>query len=252
MLLIVAALAEELETALNLCPVKRKVRRGGVPVWLGERAGETIGLLKLGIGPVRSADTLERALAVLPATQILLIGYGGALDPTLKYGELVVVERAHLPSDESWGSALEALELGSSWPLADAEELTAIARAAGLPACCGMALTVPCIIGAPAHKSILFRKFQTAIVDMETAALARIAAGAGVAMSCARAVSDEAQDDYLAPFSYAPGAGSVQRTAKALSSGHWMRRLGCWRERSRAARQNLGKFLACYLDRKIR
>ena len=39
---------------------------------------------------------------------------------------------------------------------------------------------------------------------METAALAQVAAARDIPMDCVRAVSDEAGDDFLAPFSYDP------------------------------------------------
>jgi adenosylhomocysteine nucleosidase len=250
MLLIATAMAEELETVLNLCSRKEKIRRAGVPVWIGTCAGKTLQLLKLGVGPKQAAARLEEALAVLEATRILVVGYAGALDPGLKQGELVVIDKAHLFAEESWGGPLEALELGRPWPLSDVEEMLAIARAAELPAHRGAVITSPCIMGAPEHKRVLFRKFGSPIVDMETAALARVAAQASLPLGCVRAVSDEAEDDYLAALSYDPGTGALQRAAKAAASGGWLRRYGQWRERSQAARRNLSLFLTHYLDRK--
>lgn len=251
MLLIAAALAEELETALNLCGGRHRIRCAGVSLWTGTRAGETIHLLKTGTGPVRSAEALQRALDALDVTRVLAVGYGGALDPALKYGDLVVVDRAHSVSAESWGSPLEKIRLGASWTLADAEGLTEKALAAGLPARCGSALTVPSILGDPMHKEFMFRRFQTAVVDMETAAVAGVAAASGVPLSCVRAITDEANDDFLAPFSYQPGAGLVRRAARTMAAGNWIRRYGEWRERSLAARKNLQKFLQSFPDFKI-
>jgi nucleoside phosphorylase len=248
MLLIAAALAEELETALNLCSRRSKIRCAGVPVWLGTRAAETLHFVKLGAGPAQSAARLERVLTGLKATGILVIGYAGALDPALKQGELVVVDRADQLSEEFWGAPLEEIGLAGGWILSRADELCDLARGAGLPVHRGPALTSPCMMGAPAHKQVLFKKFRASIVDMETAALARVAARAEVPLSCVRAISDEACDDFLAELSYNPGAGNLQRAAKALAAGGRMRRYSQWRERSKSARQNLSKFLACYLD----
>lgn len=249
MLLIATALAEELETALNLCSVRTKIRCAGVPVWKGLRAGKTLHFLKLGAGPVRSALVLERALGGLDATQILIAGYAGALDPELKLGELVIVDRADLLSTESGGAPLSEISLGGSWPLAAAEELCSLAQAAGLAVRRGAALTSTCIIGAPEHKRVLFQRFHAAVVDMETAALARVASALAIPISCVRAVSDEADDDLLAFLSYDPGAGSFQRAARTLAAGGWLRRYSHWRRCSMAARQSLSRFLTLYLNR---
>jgi nucleoside phosphorylase len=249
MLLIAAAMAEELETVLALCHRREKIRRAGVPVWVGTYGDRTLHFLKLGVGPRQSAFRLGEALAVLETHRILVVGYGGALDPGLKQGELVFVDHAHLFSDESWGGPLEALELGNPWPLTGAEEMLAIARAADLPARRGAVITSKCVMGDPEHKRVLFRKFACPIVDMETAALARVAAEASRPLGCVRAVSDEAGDDFLAALSYDPDSGPMQRAAKAAASGGWVRRYSQWRERSRAARRNLSLFLTHYLDR---
>jgi nucleoside phosphorylase len=248
MLLIAAALAEELETGLNLCSSRGKIRCAGGPVWLGIRGAETLHFVKLGTGPARSAARLRQVLTSLKPSEILVIGYAGALDPALRQGELVVVNRADQLSEESWGAPLEEIGLAESWTLSRADELCDLARRAGLPVHCGPVLTSPCIMGAPTHKRMLFDKFGAAIVDMETAALARFAARADVPLSCVRAISDEALDDFFAEFSYDPGAGNLRRAARVLAAGGLMRRYSQWHERSRSARQNLSKFLACYLD----
>lgn len=248
MLLIAAALAEELETALNLCSRRSKIRCSGVPMWLGTRGNESLHLLKLGTGPVRSAAVLQRVLAELKVTGILVIGYAGALDPALKQGQLVVVDRADPLAQDSWGAPLEEITLGSGRQLAWADELFRMALAAGLPVCRGTALTSPCIMGAPEHKRVLFQRFQAAIVDMETAALAHVAANSAVPLGCVRAISDEAGDTFLASLSYNPRVGAIRRAAKTVADGNLLRRYRQWRERSLAARQALSKFVACYLD----
>jgi adenosylhomocysteine nucleosidase len=250
MLLIATALAEELQTVLNLCSRRRKIRCGRVPVWTGVRAGATVHLLKLGAGPARSAATLERALTGLRATSVLVIGYAGALDPDLKQGELVVVERAHLLAEELQNVSVSEISLASSWQLAGADELFILAHGAGLAVRRGTALTSSSIIGVPEHKRVLFQRFGAAIVDMETAALARVASTLAIPLSCVRAVSDEADDDFLATLAYDPACGSLRRVAKMLAAGGWLRRYSQWRERSLAARQSLSRFLACYLDKR--
>lgn len=249
MLLIATALSEELATVLNLFGSKSKGRIAGVPVWTGTRGGQTFSALKLGAGPLRSAAVLERVLPVLKASSILVTGYAGALDPGLKQGELVIVEHADSLAEESWDAALTDVKLRAGWPLAGVEELFRAARATGLPARRGTVITSPCIIGVPEQKSILFQKFNAAIVDMETAALAQVASSFHTPLGCARAISDEAEDDFLAAFTYDPHAGTMRRAARLIAAGRLLNRYSQWRERSLAARRALARFLSCYLDR---
>jgi adenosylhomocysteine nucleosidase len=248
MLLIVAALAEELATGLNLCGRREKRRPAGIPVWTGIHRGRTLRFVKLGMGPGRSAATLECVLGALETSVILSFGYAGALDPGLKVGELVVGERADLLSQASRDASLDSLGLVGSWPLAAPDELFRLAQASGLPAHRGGVLTSPWVMGAPEHKRILFARFHDRIVDMETAALARVAAAASIPLQCVRAVSDSADDDSLSFLSYDPAAGPFQRAARGIAAGSWLKRYGHWREGSAAARRSLGRFLTCYLD----
>ncbi len=246
MLLIASALREELETALGLCRHRQRIRCEGVSLWTALFGNDTVLLLKAGVGPARSAAALERVLAGFRVTRILAAGYAGALDPHLKQGDLLLGERADLLSDGVRDVPLAEIGLSGSWPLADAAELCSVATAAGLPAACGAVLTSPGVIGAPEHKRILYLKYKSSVVDMETAALARVAAGASIPLSCVRAISDEAEDGFLAPFSYCPGSGKLQRAARVLAAGKWVSRYSQWRERSLAARRNLGAFFASY------
>jgi nucleoside phosphorylase len=248
MLMIAAALAEELDTALNLCSRRKKISGAGVPLWTGTRGENLLHFLKLGVGPARSADALQRALNSLKPTSILVLGYAGALDPALTQGGLVVVEHADLLPEEFWDDPAKEIAPGPGWPLAGSGELCASAQAAGLPVRCGRGLTSSHVVGAPEVKRVLFGKYHAAVVDMETAVLARIAATAAVPLRCVRAVSDEARDDFLAFLSHNPATSPWRRAVQGLAAGSWLRRYSLWRERSEAARRSLRRFMAWYLD----
>ena len=248
MILIVAALAEELATGLNLCTRREKQRRPGLSLWTGEYRGRTAQFLKLGIGPHRAAAELSAALATLKPNAVLNIGYAGALDPALELGDIVIGTRADLLSSESRGAPLDRLGLEGSWPLCAADELLGKALSCGLRARAGIVLTSRWVMGAPEHKRILFDRFGAAVVDMETAALARVAAAASVPLGCARAVSDRAQDDFLAFLSYDPETGAVRRAARGIAAGGWLRRLHEWRAGSAAARRSLSSLLGRVLE----
>jgi nucleoside phosphorylase len=248
-LLIVAALGDELDTALDLCGSLGRLSVPGIRAWRGERSGHRIAFLKAGVGPVRSRNSLERFLARARPRAILALGYGGALREGLRVGDLVAVGRASLLRlDASPGAALEGAALEGTWPLEGGARIHERARLAGLAIELGDSVTSSQIIGTPADKRLLYRRFGASIVDMETGALARAAAEAGVALDCVRAVSDEVEDDFLAPLSYDPAAGPAGRAARLLAAGRWIRRYRDWRSRAERARGALRDFMAWYLD----
>ena len=249
MLLIVAALAEEIKTGLDLCRTRDKVSYGDVRIWSGTYAGSPMAFLKTGVGPSRATKKLNRLLESFRPHRILIIGYAGALAPELKLADLVVLQRAStIGEKEVKRRPLAQLETSSSIELYGSSELLNIAREAGLPAYCGAGLTSPLIIGAPKQKQLLHQKFHALSVDMETAALARIAQAGGIQVGCVRAVSDEADDEFLAPFTYDPDASSVDRAVRVLGAGNWRNRLQAWRDRAKKARGSMSGFLRCCFE----
>ncbi len=199
-------------------------------------------------GPARSGAKLKRLMSDVHPSRILIVGYAGALNPSLKVGDLVVAGRVSLIGEKPRVSTpLENLELSGSWELAEGQEILQLVKTAGAQMIGGDLLTSPYIIGEPRQKESLFRRFNADAIDMETAALARIAVPAGIPVSCVRSISDEAQDEFLAPFSYDPHSGPIGRAAKVVTAGNWIRRCRDWRERAAVARASLRKFLEVYL-----
>jgi adenosylhomocysteine nucleosidase len=246
MLLVAAALEEELMIGMRFCREQKKIPHRNVHLWQARRNDKTISFLKAGVGPRRSAANLEEALKTLEVSHILVIGYAGALDPDLKLGDLVVVEKAMAFSlgkkDPKW----ENVRLDGTFELAHGEALVESAKSLGLSACIGNALTSSYVLGDPAHKSILYDRFHASIVDMETAALARIAASKNVPLSCIRVISDEARDTFLAPFSSVPSNNIAGRAGKLLSKG-MVRTYREWKAHTSVANKSLSLFLSHYL-----
>lgn len=246
MLLIAAALEEELKTGLELCRDIRKVDCKGISLWQAIRGDKSVLFLKTGVGPKRSAKSLAEALEVTQPSHIHVIGYAGALDPGLKLGDLVAVKRALAASLDKDRAQWEYARLGGTFELVDGEALRQSAISAGLDACLGDALTSPHVLGSPAHKQILWEKFHASIADMETAALADVAASKSIPLSCVRAVSDSAQDRFLEPFSYDPSLAIPARAKRLLDTG-MIQTYREWKYNSSVARERLSRFLAHYL-----
>jgi adenosylhomocysteine nucleosidase len=250
MLLVTGALSEELNVATALCKRPARVDCAGVRLLRAVAASGTVCLLKTGVGPERAASRLELVLAQLQPEEILTVGYAGALDPGLRIGDLIIAQRASLLGTPDNGMrTLDELVLSGSWSLSPVARLEAAAAQAGLTPRSGAILTSRHIIGDPAQKQLLYRKFGATVVDMETGALARTAAARGVPYGCVRAISDEAADEFLAPVSYDPSSGPLSRVVKAALAGNWLRGYRQWRERAEAARNTLRMFLEHYLRR---
>ena len=247
MLLIVAALEEELEAGLTLCRDRKRIRGRSVNLWQAERGGKTIYFLKAGVGPRRSAASLDYALTVVKPRQILAIGYAGALDSSLKLGSLVAVRRALALSLDRDRPGWENARLDEAYELADCEAFARTAKSAGLNACTGDVLTSFYVLGEPAHKRLLYEKFRASVVDMETAALARVALARSVTFGCVRAVSDEVEDTFLAPFSHGP-ATKVPDRVKMILGTELIRSFREWRSHAAAAKESLRGFLSHYVD----
>jgi nucleoside phosphorylase len=179
-------------------------------------------------------------------SHILLIGYAGALDPHLKPGDLVAVTRASAFSFSRDSPAWENVQLSETFELTQGETLVQLAQSLGLRAYTGSALTSSYVLGDPVHKKLLFEKFRASIVDMETAALARAADSKRVPFSCIRAISDEARDDFLTPFSHDPSKNLAARAGDLFNRG-MLRTHREWKTNTQAARKSLTRFLSYYL-----
>jgi adenosylhomocysteine nucleosidase len=246
MLMIAAAMEEELELARQLCPDSKRVQCEKVKLWRATKREQPVCFLKAGVGPKRSAANLREALGEVRPSRILLIGYAGALDPGLKLGDLVAVRKALAFSLEESQPDWEHVRIDAEFELAEPQFLSEAASAGGLSARTGNAMTSAYVLGDPVHKSLLHEKFGASIVDMETAALAGIARSEGIPLSCIRVISDEAQDTFLAPFSHNPSAGIAARAKKLMETG-MVETFREWKSNTTQAKDRLSRFLELYL-----
>ncbi len=247
MLLIAAAMEDELEAGMELCHSPKRIRCQGASLWQAERGDRPFLFLKSGVGPRRSAESLNRALELVKPSRVFVIGYAGALDAGLKLGDLVAVRRSLAFSLEKENPDWDHVRLDGIFDLTDCEDLARSAQSIGLTACTGDGLTSRYVLGDPVHKRLLRDKFGASVVDMETAALARIAVFRKLPVSCVRVISDEAEDTFLAPFSTDPATGIRDRARKLMGEG-MIRAFRDWRDHASTARESLSRFLSHYLQ----
>src|SRR5439155_24070951 len=111
MLLIAAALAEELRVVLDLCLPKARLPIQGIRGWNVTHGSLPIVALKTGMGPTRAANSLKLFLSNERPAKILVLGYGGALDPSLQLGDLVIGDQCSLLVENKGSSSMNFLSV---------------------------------------------------------------------------------------------------------------------------------------------
>ncbi|MHB8067556.1 MAG: phosphorylase family protein [Desulfobaccales bacterium] len=209
----------------------------GLPAWefqVGEGRG---GLALTGMGEEAARESARQVLELWQPEIIVSLGFGGALLPGLAPGQLVLgASFGHY--DPQTGRLLKVEGPAPPRPLL---ELSESLESAGLPADIGCFVSTPGIIHKERQGRPL-RGLTQPVLDLESAAVAAVAAAAGISFLALRVITDSAGEeipDFLRK-DWKPGYGPG--LPKALG---WLardpRRLGpmlhLWRRSRLAARQ---------------
>ena len=163
-------------------------------------------LIVSGVG-MAAAREGARQLAAAGAKALVSWGLAGALDPALAAGTLVLASEVVSPEG---GRSLTARR----W-----REQLAAAIAGRHPLCCGRLLTTWEPIRSAADKALAFRQTGAAAVDMESAAVAAVAADARLDFLVVRAIVDSAADTLpQAVIDATPTGTRAMHVATLLSS----------------------------------
>lgn len=175
---IVAALSIEIGPLLDRLERVRTYAGPRHKVFEGELAGKVVAVVIAGPGRLNAQRASHVLLAGHRPNCTLSAGFAGALDPARKRNDVVCP--AEVVSED-----------GGHWPIDTAPPFEASARRiVG-----GRLLTVDRIIRTAAEKSVLRQRYQAALVDMETSAVAAACAERSARFLAIRVVSDEAETD---------------------------------------------------------
>jgi hopanoid-associated phosphorylase len=190
---VVAALASE---ARALGP---SMPRGGTRIQLSELAllGDGALLAVSGIG-LRAAVAAAHALIDAGASSLMSFGMAGALDPKLEPGSVV------LPRELMLGGKLR-FQGDAGWRERLAGELSSLCTVTH-----GNILTADAALDTPARKAEAFRDTGAAAVDMESAAVAEVAAQNRLPFIAVRVIVDTAGDTLPRAVVAASRAGKVR------------------------------------------
>jgi adenosylhomocysteine nucleosidase len=141
-----------------------------------------------GIGFDRARRAIKWAIAELEPELVVVAGYAGALDPSLKVGDIFVASEILEGEDQRWRTVIPA-ELGDS--------------------ICGRLFTARTLIASTAEKRRLFRSTRALAVDMESAAIAEACQGERIPCAVVRAISDSAETELSPRLANLLSAGRV-------------------------------------------
>ncbi|HNY41591.1 MAG TPA: hypothetical protein PKJ41_14415 [Bryobacteraceae bacterium] len=145
-----------------------------------------------GPGPKRAEAAARVAFGLGPASALLSTGFCGGLDPELRVGDVFIAERV-------------AGADGKLWETAWFEDQGVNARMGTLLSCDRVVIT-------SGEKQSLYRETGARAVEMEAAAVARMAGEKGVPFYCIRVVSDAACETLPLDFNlYRAPSGRFRR-----------------------------------------
>jgi len=177
---ILVALPEELRTLSN-----SKIRQGECIA----TAKNTVTILS-GSGSENAAIAAQKLLDH-GAKQLISWGCAGALAPHLKAGDLVIPTLIQMPNNTK-------LSTHTQWSRKTVKLLENTIKCYN-----GKLLESESIISLASHKALQYQRTQALAVDMESGAVARIAAQAQVPFIAIRSIVDPAQLDLPKAINYA-------------------------------------------------
>ena len=153
-------------------------------------------LVLSGVG-ISAAAAGARHLAAAGARALISWGVAGALDPELTAGTLVLPREIISPDNVSFATATD-------W-----REHVRSAIEAHYAVCTGSLLTCRAPLGSVAAKARAFRETAAVAVDMESSAVAEVAAAQRIPFLAVRAIVDGAADELPRAALMAAAAGTA-------------------------------------------
>jgi adenosylhomocysteine nucleosidase len=179
---LIAAMAEEIRPLLRRAGKWERVGCGAFRCYRFQISAMDCLLVESGIGPTRAAAAARALLSLVTPRLLVSFGIAGAVEADLRIGDVIIAGKACLLED---GSPEHPLPLA---PLPEAAQ-TAAGRAlepSGAHLYPGTTITTrgsQVVLGGPG-------KLVHPVLEMETAAIARIAADRGIPLLALRSISD--------------------------------------------------------------
>lgn len=194
-------------------PVERRIEIDGVSCITGRHAGRTYWLVSTGIGPEAAEAAASAVLHRHNAALVISAGFTGALIPAAAVGDVIVA--TSVVSGKFDGAWIEA-----EAPMACDDTVLRFVQAAAaeirLPVRSGPVVSLATVVCRAVDKQNISRLTGAIALDMESAAIGRVARAHGVQFAVVRTVSDVADEDlpldfnaFLTPWGWMRGIGAM-------------------------------------------
>lgn len=189
---LIAAMPDEIRPLLRQAGPFEKEKLAGFALYRFTIGGHRVILIESGMGPERAATATALLIDRAAPAMLVNFGFGGAVTTDLRVGDVVVAERILLHRgrlfSEQPGLARELAErVAGTVGKGDGER--------GYHTLCGTFITAAEILQKRVLAGLLPTGTSHPVVEMESAAVARIAAREGVPLVALRAISDGAEEE---------------------------------------------------------
>ena len=217
---IIGAMAMEVERLRAQMDIRETVTVSGIDFTVGTLGGKDAVVAKCGVGKVYAALCAQTMILRFAPDMILNTGVGGALNPDLKIGDLLVATRTvqHDMDTSALGDPVGLVSgINQIYFPCDERAVTSIVAAA-------KSLDVRCVTGTvasgdqfvsdAAQKAQIVTRFGADVCEMEGAAIGHVCTVNAVPYAVIRAVSDQADGGAVVDFP--TFAATAAQTAAAV------------------------------------
>lgn len=210
---ILCAIPEELSALRQELHVEdRPNRHGATQVWVGEHAGRPVALAMAGVGKVNAAAAAAVLLDRYEASALIFSGVAGGLNPAFGVGSVLLGEKLAihdfgLIADRAFVRTASGINpigapvLEAVTPVRDDTRATlvrlrdAVASKLDAQVALGSLITADYFLNCAATRDDLHAALGADAIDMESGAVAQVAAAWGAPLYVIRTLSDQAGDD---------------------------------------------------------
>jgi adenosylhomocysteine nucleosidase len=189
---LIAAMPEEVKPLLARVGHIRRETSGGLTIYRFRCGERDACLVESGMGPQHAAVATNTLIDAAKPDLIISFGMAGAVTPGLGVGDLVIAQRLLFAKERLFSE-----QQGLSTDLAKTAIELLQRKMAGLSfsICGGTCITVGAILAKGETARLLPAGVINPVLEMETAAVAKVAARQKIPLLAVRAISDDASED---------------------------------------------------------
>jgi adenosylhomocysteine nucleosidase len=188
---LIAAMQEEIKPLLARVGTYTRERAGDFTLYRFRAGTRDACLVESGLGPEKAARATATLISTAAPDLIINFGLAGAITPGLGIGDVVIAQRLLFARErlfsEQQGLSPELVET--------AIDLLKHRQGSSFEVCQGTCVTSGAILEKRETARLLPAGVVNPVLEMETAAVAKIAAREGVPLLAVRAISDDATEE---------------------------------------------------------